>query len=420
MLPAEAIIHANYKLCFSVLLVGTAYFVSAGAAIAVLIGALFSVLATCGIGPFSLPRYCGPLDVFLGRSYRASTLTPDQTANNNVSLTSFGDKLVIAYRKADSHFASQNAKCVVATGSAEDLETWNIIWEHSTGEDDLREMLLFELSGKLFLYYARLEPNKNGFVARSMQWTCTSDLKTWKKPEDVGRVTEIAWDIKVQKDSSGQEVAYKASYIGNHYATNAVVTVLFEQSTDGFTWSPVGEKAEVYTGGISEVSFAFTAQGDLVAVGRNEDGDRTGFGSQLFFARAGDLGHWQHLPVSMPQRFDFPRMMRMAGDELLLFARYARQSFAMVPSWMPMELQRIGNILLYSCLPKGGAVYRIVPPDAKGWQIDMEGLPEDMPFTPYFNAGDTGFFSLTKPPGGAEDEWVIANYSSTCHSHAPW
>mmetsp|Transcript_121206 Transcript_121206/g.388237 ORF Transcript_121206/g.388237 Transcript_121206/m.388237 type:complete len:85 (-) Transcript_121206:57-311(-) len=47
-------------------------------------------------------------------------------------------------------------------------------------------------------------------------------------------------------------------------------------------------------------------------------------------------------------------------------------------------------------------------------------FPKTCPSPRYFNAGDTGFFSLTKPPGGAEDEWVIANYSSTCHSHAPW
>lgn len=45
-----------------------------------------------------------------------------------------------------------------------------------------------------------------------------------------------------------------------------------------------GLEHEVYSGGVCEVSFAFTPKGDLVAIGRNEDGDHTGFGSQLFFA----------------------------------------------------------------------------------------------------------------------------------------
>merc|ERR1740121_1255803 len=89
-----------------------------------------------------------------------------------------------------------------------------------------------------------------------------------------------------------------------------MMSVVFECSRDGESWRPVGGKdAVVYEGGISEVSFAFTGAGDLVAIGRNEDGDATGFGTQLFFARKGDLGTWKALDVSLPYRFDSPRMV---------------------------------------------------------------------------------------------------------------
>lgn len=413
--PIEALMHADYMLCFWVVVFGTIYMYSAGAALAVLMGAGFAILATCGKAAPKLPRYSGPFDVFLGRKYRASTQTVGQPANNNVSLTSFGDKLVLAYRKADTHFASPHAKIIVASSSTDDLEKWSVVWEYTTGQDDLREMFLFQMSNTLFLYFARLEPHRAAFTPLRTQWTSTADLKVWSIPLDVGRVSEIVWDIKLQKDGCGKDVAYKVSYTGTHYSADAVCDVLFEQSTDGFSWSPVGEKAEVYTGGVCEVSFAFTSTGDLVAIGRNEDGDKTGFGSQLFFARAGDLGNWQHLSVSLPSRFDSPRLERL-GDELVLFARYAATPYSWVPTWMPFGLQRVGNLLMYSCLPKSAAVYRITPPDAKG-NFDKQPVEIIRHFED--THGDTGFFSLACVEGSEED-FVIANYSSTCHSHAPW
>lgn len=239
----------------------------------------------------------------------------------------------------------------------------------------------------------------------------------WTEPVDVGEVSEIAWDVKVREDQQGKEIAYKVSYVGNHYAGDAECTVLFEQSRDGKRWSAVGKESAVYTGGISEVSFEFTASGDLVAIGRNEDGDRTGFGSQLFFARKGDLGNWQSLRTSLPHRFDSPRLVSMDG-ELVLFARYAREPYALYPTWLPFKFQRFANLVTYSLLPKSAAAYRIQPPEAGGegnWPTEPIQLIRFLERA----HGDTGFFSLAKLPGSSED-WAVANYTSTCHSGAPW
>lgn len=412
--PAELLLHSNYVFCFWVCAAAAGLLTSPLAAGFVVMGAVFALLASYGKRASPLRRYKGSLDVLLGRSYRASTLTHKMPANNNVSIAAFGDKLVIAYRKADSHFASPLARLTVATAVPQDLEDWTITWEHCTGEDDLREMLLFELNGKMFLFFARLEPFKRGFTPRCMQWTSSDNLTTWAKPLDFGRISEIVWDVQVHAPDDGKKVVYKTSYVGNHYAADAECTVLFEQSSDGMKWQPVGKESAVYSGGISEVSFAFTPRGDLVAIGRNEDGDRTGFGSQLFFASRADLGTWVPLRVSLQHRFDSPRLRCMEG-ELLLFARYARESYAAVPQWLPFGFQRIGNLLLYSLLPKGAAVYRICPPDQDG------KFPEQpMELIRCFEEtyGDTGFFSLAKTQNS--DDWVIANYSSSCHSHAPW
>jgi len=380
----------------------------------VISGSVFARLASYGRSPSQLPRYVGEVDVTLGRTYRASTLTSEMPSNNNVTIASFKDKLVIAYRKADSHFASPLARLNVATASPQNLENWEVTWEHHTGEDDLREMILFEFQGKMFLFFARLEPFKRGFTPRCMQWTCSEDLHVWQKPMDFGRQSEIVWDVKVDEPEVGNTLVYKVSYIGNHYGAGAECSVLFEQSSDGVVWNPVGKKSEVYVGGISEVSFAFTPAGDLVAVGRNEDGDRTGFGTQVFRASKGDLGTWTALGTSLPQRFDSPRLLCIEGD-LLLFARFARESYAATPTWLPFEVQRVLNLLFYSLLPKGAAVYSLRPPDQEG-----SFCKQPLSLIRCFEGshGDTGFFSVAKPEDSSD--WFVANYSSSCHSHAPW
>merc|ERR1712110_597514 len=104
-----------------------------------------------------------------------------------------------------------------------------------------------------------------------MQLTSTTNLQDWSEPVGFGRVSEIVWDVKVRVEDGDRQVAYKTSYVGNHYAAGAVCTVLFERSSNGVQWEPVGKDAAVYAGGISEVSFAFSPGGDLVAIGRNED-----------------------------------------------------------------------------------------------------------------------------------------------------
>mmetsp|Transcript_86302 Transcript_86302/g.241360 ORF Transcript_86302/g.241360 Transcript_86302/m.241360 type:complete len:444 (+) Transcript_86302:98-1429(+) len=407
----EWLLHANHVVCFWLVLIATAVLYSYAAALIALTATLFGWVASMKRGPGSLLRYKGSLDVLLGRSHRASTLTPEMPANNNVSIAAFGNELVVAYRKAETHFASPSARIIVSI--SRNFEDWNTVWTYSTGMDDLREVLLWEFRGELFLYFASLAPFKRGFSPRGMHWTSTSDLSAWSDPVAMGRATEITWDVKVRNEG-GVHVAYKVGYIGNHYAADALLTVVFEKSVNGRHWKPVGNDIGVYTGGVSEVSFDFTPSGDLVAIGRNEDGDHTGFGSQLFFASKDDLGSWMPLKVSLPHRFDSPRMVLMEG-EMVLFARYAREAYNAIPEWCPLGLQRIANLIMYSARSKSAAVYRLSLPDPSGtWAkqpIEIIRCFEDA-------YGDTGFFSVVQY--GGSGEWAVANYASTCHSHAPW
>jgi len=270
------------------------------------------------------------------------------------------------------------------------------------------------------LYFFSLVGKAHRFQPLHVFCTTSTDGKSWDEPKKVCYGGEVPWEIKVYGEGQHQ-VAYKSSYLGDHYGTEDVY-VLFEQSKDGVTWEPVPpctkDSSAVYRGGISEVSFEFTRSGDLVAIGRNEDGDSTGFGSQLFFAKKGELGAWTALKVCVPWRFDSPRLAAAGNGEILLFARYAPNRYWLAPTWLSFLHQKALNLVLCSATCKGAAVYRLAPHE--DWGETGEGAVQ-MIRAFEGSAGDTGFFSVVQEHGKDTDSWVVANYTSTtCHSHAPW
>jgi len=276
------------------------------------------------------------------------------------------------------------------------------------------------MDGTLLLYFFSLVPSHNSFKPLHVFYTTSSDGKEWTTPIEALRRGEVPWEIKVYGDT-----AYKASYLGDHYGTDQVLT-LFEESKDGINWGPVsGSKTStVYRGGICEVSFEFTKGGDLVGIGRNEDGDSTGFGSQLFFAKKGDLSNWKPLTVSMPFRFDSPRMARTQSGRILLLGRYASVKYQLAPKWLPFLYQKVINLVLYSIVGgKSAAIFHIAPPEQWGEQ-GQDAVQLIRCFENTY--GDCGFFSITpelreSSHGDERDCWVVANYASTsCQSHAPW
>lgn len=414
----------DYRLCFWSIFLSSTGFISLfslwAAPILVLLSGLFATMASFKRPerPDDIPLASGSLEIFLGRSYLASSETPGLHANNNVSITNFQGKYILAYRQSEYHLPSEKSRIVVA--SSTDLATWTTEWVYSNGSD-LRETILIEMNGKLILYFFSLVPMHNTFKPLHVYYTTSSDAKNWSAPREVCRRGEVPWEIKVYGDK-----VYKASYLGDHYGTDEVLT-LFEESSDGISWKPVGnsESSTVYRGGICEVSFEFTLNGDLIAIGRNEDGDATGFGSQLFYAKKGSLGDWISLQSSIPYRFDSPRMTRTEDGEILLFARYAPIPYQLAPRKLPFMYQKTINLVLYSIYGmKTAAIFRIAPQHEWG----DDGCRAVQLVRCFENTfGDCGFFSVARDLTLAtsdqknRDQWVVANYSSTtCQSHAPW
>ena len=79
-LPLGLLLHSNHLLCLCVILAGSALCLPFHSVFFVSFAALFTLLASHRSAPPRLPRYQGSLDVLLGRSYRASSDTPEMEA----------------------------------------------------------------------------------------------------------------------------------------------------------------------------------------------------------------------------------------------------------------------------------------------------------------------------------------------------
>ena len=58
--------------------------------------------------------------------------------------------------------------------------------------------------------------------------------------------------------------------------------MFFNCSTDGIMWQPAGREWTYY-GGLTELGWYYDLAGNVWGVGRNEDGDDSGWGSRLGF-----------------------------------------------------------------------------------------------------------------------------------------
>src|SRR5258707_844047 len=76
-----------------------------------------------------------------------------QRANNNLDVVRHEGRVYLAWRSAQSHFASDQV--VMNVASSEDEQTWRYETSFRLGRD-LREPRLLSMKGRLFLYLARL------------------------------------------------------------------------------------------------------------------------------------------------------------------------------------------------------------------------------------------------------------------------
>jgi hypothetical protein len=323
-------------------------------------------------------------------------------SNNNDSLALYEGRLYLAWRSAPTHFASKKTTLFVM--SSGDL---GATWQHEETiklSTDIREPFFAEIGGKLFLYYMELGDNPFSFDPKQAWYTVLDHGGPWSAPAVLDGFPKetMIWAIQHHR---GQ--AWLTGYDGMHYkADKAGISVVFKTSRDGLTWTDVDPAHPVpYHGGVSEVGFDFDSEGNFWGIGRNEDGDETGFGAQIFFGRAGAEGEWSSFTKSIPFRYDSPRMFTQDG-ELYLVARrnirYHGDTFETAKydlGWgSDFGLLKWPYLGEYSTLPKRTSLYRL--------DRDKKELVRILDFP---SASDTCFPSIVRL---GPKKLLIANYSS--------
>ncbi|MBC7692104.1 MAG: hypothetical protein H7222_10065 [Methylotenera sp.] len=335
-------------------------------------------------------------------------------SQNNIALEYFHSRFYVAFRNSRNHFASDEARIIVVSSEELPSRTRSIHWKLEQivfMKTDLREpYFLITPSDQLVLSFfqggvktTKFEPQHIFRIAKAGS---EADGDAWSAPEVWGDPHEIAWEMK---ERSGK--FWMTSYIGNHYGTQkAGLDVRFKESTDGFHWTsldPANPDGNVYHGGVSEVGFEFDDAGNLWGVGRNEDGDDTGFGAQLYFADKDHLGTWSALSKSDPKRYDSPRMFKHGSELYLVARRDTGKAFGLLDRHLPYLARKWISLARYSLRPKRTALYHInQTTHAVEWLMDLP------------SAGDNAFPSIVKM---SDDRYLVANYTSPLkYTHWSW
>ena len=322
-------------------------------------------------------------------------------SNNNVAIEFFDNRIFFAFRSSASHFAGSSTKMIVL--SSKDGRIWDkedIIEINQ----DIREPLFAKIGNRLMFYYFKAGTSSMKFEPAFVYMKERLELGKWSKPQQILDVeSRVFWSMKNRNNK-----IYVTSYEGEHYKIfgESNINVRLLESTDGVNFNAVSTVSQ-YNGGVSEVAFEFDENGDFWAVSRNEDGDKSGFGSHLIFADKENISKWKVPERSMKNIFMSPRMFRH-GDEIYLISRRNKGlfPFGFMLKIFPISIQRICNWIKFTTSAKTTSLYKI-----NKQSMDIEYL-FDLP-----GNGDTAFPAIRRLDAHS---FLIANYTSDINNKNRW
>ena len=321
-------------------------------------------------------------------------------SNNNVAIEFFQNRIFIAFRSSSSHFANSTTKMIVL--SSQDGEVWD---KEDVIEinNDIREPLLGEIDEKLMFYYFKAGDSSIKFEPTYVYMKERLGFGKWSNEKQVSDVgSRVFWSMKNRNNK-----LYVSSYEGEHYKifgkSNLKVRLL--ESNDGINFNEISDACQ-YIGGVSEVAFEFDEKENFWAVSRNEDGDKSGFGSHLIFADSKDISKWNILNQSI-NIYMSPRMFRHGKDIYLISRRNkGLLPFGFMSKIFPISIQRMFNWLKFTTSSKTTSLYK----------INEESLEIEYIFD-FPGAGDTAFPAIRRLDANS---FLMANYTSDINKQNRW
>jgi hypothetical protein len=321
-------------------------------------------------------------------------------ANNNLDVVRHTDgRVYLAFRTAPDHFAGSQTQIVVV--SSADEQAWQFETRFFEGTD-LREPRLLSLGDTLFLYVSKLGDNRYDFEPQGVWLSERTAGEGWSPLERLDLPGYIVWRTRAEQ-GRGWMTAYRGGENIYRFNGEPLEVGLFV-STDGRRWSPLDPaRPHVYRGGASETDYAHLPDGGLLAVGRNEAGDRLGFGSVICRAPPGAPASWTC--EGDARKFDSPLMFSQDGEVYLvarrnqtddgIYDRAKASTLFSAANW----LRSVKNQLDYIVTAKRCSLFRYVSGEARfAFVLDLP------------SRGDTCFPSMLRTE--RPDEIVLYNYSS--------
>ena len=320
-----------------------------------------------------------------------------QPSANNLDIVAHGDAYYLAFRTAPSHFASADTELHVLRSV--DRETWT--WEQTLAlETDLREPRFLSVGDRLHLYFAKLGTSSTAFEPGGALVVTRAADGTWTDPTDLFGPddTFIPWRTRWHDDRA-MMIGYRGGADVYAFDEAAEIEISWLGSDDGETWDDwVPGSGPVQVGGGSETDLAFTPDGTVVAVIRNEAGDSDGWGSKVCRAAPDAQADWTC--AADPRKYDSPLVFAHGGRIWLIGRRNLTETGA-----YDLELRDLDastQTLTYQ------AAYWNEAKRCSLWEVHPDTLTVDhvldLP-----SRGDTCFASVL-PLGG--DRYEVWNYSS--------
>lgn len=316
-------------------------------------------------------------------------------ANNNLDVVRHDGAVFFAFRTAPEHFAS--AEVWLHVLRSEDQQTWT--HEVSFHRDtDLREPRFLSWGDQLFLYFAELGSDPLDFEPRGTLVSTRGADGTWSEEDWLFEDTFIPWRTRVI-DGAPHMIGYTGGEDVYDLDGLPAIEVKWLTSEDGLSWEAfVPGQPVVQTGGGSETDLAFTPEGAVIAVIRNEAGDESGWGSKICRGEPEALADWRC--ESDPRKYDSPLVFEHGGRIWLVGRRNLTEDGAY--DLFMRDLDHADQTLQYEI------AYWQEPKRCSLWEVDPQALTVefvlDLP-----SKGDTCFPSILHEGG---DDYTLYNYSS--------
>ena len=305
-------------------------------------------------------------------------------SNNNVDLTKYHGKYYMVFRTAPTHFASVKTKMYVL--SSYDLKKWDYETQFHLGTD-MREPRFLIYKDQLFLYFFQGGKNPFGFHPQHIFMSRFQTAGNWTPNESIGLDGYVDWRFRTRNDT-----AYLSAYYGvDLYKASHHGDLRLFYSTDGKSWKPISEEAQVTRPGAEEGEFIFDKKGNLWATIRLESE-----GALICYADRDSIYKWH--TVHSDYKFDSALMFERDDDIYVVSRRNLDGTLNKAPEWLPYWIRQKYNLLRYSFTQKCTALFKF---NKKLMRLDHI---MDFPST-----GDNAFPAIAQAD---DNSYILMNYSS--------